>query len=159
MNAIYNENLKINKIFEDVIVSVSKKLMQIELESDLKEVEEDNVITITLVSFGVFNSRIYCYLEKDLVVEMINKMTRGEPILEGEIDLYLKEYLNVICGRAISEINNIVGTASRFTVPDIYQGYKEIEKCYERKEEFIYGSEFGMLKLVVLYMFEENRNN
>lgn len=134
--------------------------MQIELDSQFeKEVKEDNVITITLRSKGIFNSKIYCYLEKDLVVEMINNITRGEPILEGEIDLYLKEYLNVICGRAISEINNIVGIASRFSVPDIFQGYKEVENCYEQKEEFMYGNEFGMLKLIVVYMFEENKNS
>ncbi len=160
VNDIYNESLKINGIFDNVIVSVSKKLMQLELEAMLQEeVKEDNVITVTMESKGVFNSKIYCYMEKDLVVKMINDLTRGEPILEGEIDLYLKEYLNVICGRAISEINNIVGVASRFSVPDIFQGYKETEDCYEQKEEFMYGNEFGMLKLIVIYMFEENKKS
>ena len=62
-----------------------------------------------------------------------------------------------MCGRALSEINNITGVSARLTVPSFHHIDEKIKKDEKEKSKFNleYKTDYGMIKVSVYYIFEK----
>ena len=108
--------MKVGKIFDDAFISISKKLISLDLRR-----KKEEIISVKCMEFvktkGKFNSTIICGFSSDIFDAIIIGMNDGKMPSEDEKVLYINEYVNIICGRALSEINNRLGRTSRLTVP------------------------------------------
>ena len=136
--------MKVGKIFDDAFISISKKLISLDLRR-----KKEEIISVKCMEFvktkGKFNSTIICGFSSDIFDAIIIGMNDGKMPSEDEKVLYINEYVNIICGRALSEINNRLGRTSRLTVPMMCSDKEsiDIDDSEMENEVLFYETEFG----------------
>ena len=151
------ENIQIEDVFDSVLVSMTKALTGMELVRVMpEEWTEKNTLIETIITYGKFDSCMWFEVGMDLYEQIISAMNGGIPPEEEEKLLYMNEYVNIVCGRAISVINNKMGKASRLSVPKFQKsiGEETVRKPGEEKKELVYRTEKGFLHFVVLYTLQ-----
>lgn len=144
--------MKVGKIFDDAFISISKKLISLDLRR-----KEEEIISVKCMEFvktkGKFNSTIICGFSSDIFDAIIIGMNDGKMPSEDEKVLYINEYVNIICGRALSEINNRLGRTSRLTVPMMCSDKEsiDIDDSEMENEVLFYETEFGNIEVCIYY--------
>ena len=144
--------MKVGKIFDDAFISISKKLISLDLRR-----KKEEIISVKCMEFvktkGKFNSTIICGFSSDIFDAIIIGMNDGKMPSEDEKVLYINEYVNVICGRALSEINNRLGRTSRLTVPMMCSDKEsiDIDDSEMENEVLFYETEFGNIEVCIYY--------
>lgn len=144
--------MKVGKIFDDAFISISKKLISLELRR-----KKEEIISVKYLEFvktkGKFNSTIICGFSSDIFDAIITGMNDGKMPSEDEKVLYINEYVNIICGRALSEINNRLGRSSRLTVPMLCSDKEniDIDDSEMENEVLFYETEFGNIEVCIYY--------
>ena len=144
--------MKVGKIFDDAFISISKKLLSLDLRR-----KKDEIISVKCMEFvktkGKFNSTIICGFSSDIFDAIIIGMNDGKMPSEDEKVLYINEYVNIICGRALSEINNRLGRTSRLTVPMMCSDKEsiDIDDSEMENEVLFYETEFGNIEVCIYY--------
>ena len=144
--------MKVGKIFDDAFISISKKLISLDLRR-----KKEEIISVKCMEFvktkGKFNSTIICGFSSDIFDAIIIGMNDGKMPSEDEKVLYINEYVNIICGRALSEINNRLGRTSRLTVPMMCSDKEsiDIDDSEMENEVLFYETEFGYIEVCIYY--------
>lgn len=144
--------MKVGKIFDDAFISISKKLISLDLRR-----KKEEIISVKCMEFvktkGKFNSTIICGFSSDIFDAIIIGMNDGKMPSEDEKVLYINEYVNIICGRALSEINNRLGRTSRLTVPMMCSDKEsiDIDDSEMENEVLFYETEFGNIEVCIYY--------
>ena len=144
--------MKVGKIFDDAFISISKKLISLDLRR-----KKEEIISVKCMEFvktkGKFNSTIICWFSSDIFDAIIIGMNDGKMPSEDEKVLYINEYVNIICGRALSEINNRLGRTSRLTVPMMCSDKEsiDIDDSEMENEVLFYETEFGNIEVCIYY--------
>ena len=144
--------MKVGKIFDDAFISISKKLISLDLRR-----KKEEIISVKCMEFvktkGKFNSTIICGFSSDIFDAIIIGMNDGKMPSEDEKQLYINEYVNIICGRALSEINNRLGRTSRLTVPMMCSDKEsiDIDDSEMENEVLFYETEFGNIEVCIYY--------
>ena len=144
--------MKVGKIFDDAFISISKKLISLDLRR-----KKEEIISVKCMEFvktkGKFNSTIICGFSSDIFDAIIIGMNEGKMPSEDEKVLYINEYVNIICGRALSEINNRLGRTSRLTVPMMCSDKEsiDIDDSEMENEVLFYETEFGNIEVCIYY--------
>ena len=144
--------MKVGKIFDDAFISISKKLISLDLRR-----KKEEIISVKCMEFvktkGKFNSTIICGFSSDIFDAIIIGMNDGKMPSEDEKVLYINEYVNIICGRALSEINNRLGRTSRLTVPMMCSDKEsiDIDDSEMENEVLFYETEFGSIEVCIYY--------
>lgn len=144
--------MKVGKIFDDAFISISKKLISLDLRR-----KKEEIISVKCMEFvktkGKFNSTIICGFSSDIFDAIIIGMNDGKMPSEDEKVLYINEYVNIICGRALSEINNRLDRTSRLTVPMMCSDKEsiDIDDSEMENEVLFYETEFGNIEVCIYY--------
>lgn len=144
--------MKVGKIFDDAFILISKKLISLDLRR-----KKEEIISVKCMEFvktkGKFNSTIICGFSSDIFDAIIIGMNDGKMPSEDEKVLYINEYVNIICGRALSEINNRLGRTSRLTVPMMCSDKEsiDIDDSEMENEVLFYETEFGNIEVCIYY--------
>lgn len=144
--------MKVGKIFDDAFISISKKLISLDLRR-----KKEEIISVKCMEFvktkGKFNSTIICGFSSDIFDAIIIGMNDGKMPSEDEKVLYINEYVNIICGRTLSEINNRLGRTSRLTVPMMCSDKEsiDIDDSEMENEVLFYETEFGNIEVCIYY--------
>ena len=144
--------MKLGKIFDDAFITISKKLISLDLRR-----KKEEIISVKCMEFvktkGKFNSTIICGFSSDIFDAIIIGMNDGKMPSEDEKVLYINEYVNIICGRALSEINNRLGRTSRLTVPMMCSDKEsiDIDDSEMENEVLFYETEFGNIEVCIYY--------
>ena len=144
--------MKVGKIFDDAFISISKNLISLDLRR-----KKEEIISVKCMEFvktkGKFNSTIICGFSSDIFDAIIIGMNDGKMPSEDEKVLYINEYVNIICGRALSEINNRLGRTSRPTVPMMCSDKEsiDIDDSEMENEVLFYETEFGNIEVCIYY--------
>ena len=144
--------MKVGKIFDDAFISISKKPISLDLRR-----KKEEIISVKCMEFvktkGKFNSTIICGFSSDIFDAIIIGMNDGKMPSEDEKVLYINEYVNIICGRALSEINNRLGRTSRLTVPMMCSDKEsiDIDDSEMENEVLFYETEFGNIEVCIYY--------
>lgn len=102
---------------------------------------------------GNFEAYIICEMEPGLLEAILSGMYGGSlPPPEEEV-LYLNEYVNIICGRAVSIVNNATGNSSRLSVPFSYTPEDETQETSNKTEKHIlsYQTSQGSMCIRIFY--------
>ena len=144
--------MKVGKIFDDAFISISKKLISLDLRRKKEEIISVKDMEVVNTK-GKFNSTIICGFSSDIFDAIIIGMNDGKMPSEDEKVLYINEYVNIICGRALSEINNRLGRTSRLTVPMMCSDKEsiDIDDSEMENEVLFYETEFGNIEVCIYY--------
>lgn len=146
--------MNVYRIFDEAFTALTRKLSNVELIHTDKENFSQRTHKFAVKTKGAFQGYIFAELENDLLNELVTGINKGRKLQEAEKILFAMEYLNIVCGRALSEINNQTGSGARLTVPQYITGKMPEELSDSEREILVYQSEYGQLKIKVSYKFE-----
>lgn len=145
-------DLKVEKIFDDAFVAVSQKIVSLKLHR--KATGKINIKYLEIVhTKGKFISTIICGFSPLMFDTIVKNMNGGKMPSDEEKILYINEYVNIVCGRALSDINNQMGVSSRLTVPRLCSDTESISIEQQKAEhEFLfYETEYGEIDISIYY--------
>lgn len=150
------KKLQIRDIYNRMFPMVTKKITGIEVKEILSEgIELKESWYVYIKSKGKFQSVLTCMIEKDLKDALLCNMNHGKELSEEVKGLYLGEYVNIICGHALTDINNIIGSSSMLTVPRVLVEPLREEINFSFQEAFCFKSQHGIMKIKLQYEIEE----
>lgn len=152
------------KVFDDTFRNVTKKIIKLDLceSREEKNGDWDEVIRHgyreMIYTHGFMDVIMVCHFSEELFHYIVNTMNGGSPPPKEEVPLYLNEYVNIVCGYAVSELNTMYRKKARVSVPHYYDpdDYLEIGKEEKERTLFLYESEHGSLKVLLYYTFQED---
>ncbi len=151
------DSIQVEEVFDRVWVNITKALTGLEMKSVAQDHwKAENTLVETIYTSGNFDAYILCELDLELYEYIISAMYGGGMPPEEERILYLNEYINIICGRAVSVINNATGYASRLSVPTFYKSIKDFNETESKAERktLLYETEKGFMRIVINYTFQ-----
>ena len=154
MPIIKVESINVNQIFDDAFTALTQKVSNVEIVRGEATEFTQQSHKFVVKTKGVFQGYISAEIEHNLLGEIVTGINKGRKLQEAEKILFAMEYLNIVCGRALSEINNQTGSSSRLTVPQYVTGKMPDMMSDGEKEELCYQSEFGSLKVKLNYKLE-----
>ncbi len=146
-------DMEVDEIFDCAFVPVSKKIASLNLRRELdRDIDGGDSYTGSVYTKGKFNSLIVCEISSAVYEHIIYVMNGGEPA-PGEELLYINEYINIVCGYALSNINNKLGGSSRLTVPVFGEkGERFREESGKSKSVVLYyETDIGVIRVSVYY--------
>ena len=146
-------DMEVSEIFDDAFVSVTGRLASLNLDKMDDGIKDGDKIIGSIFAKGKFNAHIVCEISPAVYEYIIYKMTRGAAISAMEKVLYINEYLNIVCGYALSKINNELGGASRLTVTVFCYDMRSFKKEEdgEQRVALNYETEKGKICVSVYY--------
>ena len=154
MPIIKVESINVYSIFDEAFTSLTQKVSGIELVREEESGFEEKSHLFVIKTKGACQGQIVAELENGFLEEVVLKINKGRKLQTGEKILFAMEYLNIVCGRALSEINNQTGSSSRLTVPQYVTGKVPVAPGGE-KENLFFQSAYGRLKITLVYQFEK----
>lgn len=151
MDKIEIKSLDVQNTFQRVFVDMTKKLLSIEME----EILNYQGITAMDCSFlirteGAFVSIMQFHMEEQLYEEIAATIYKRQMLTEQEKKLYVTEYLNIVCGRFLSEINNILGCRSKLSVP-LKVKNNRINKISGHRVKLSYQCPYGIINIIIYF--------
>lgn len=154
MPIIKVESINISQIFDDAFVALTQKISGVEIIHGGNDEFSQQLYRFVVKTKGAFQGFVFAEIENNLLEEIVTGINKGRKLKEAEKILFAMEYLNIVCGRAVSEINNQTGTGSRLTVPQYVTGKMPEILSDGDNAELCYQSEHGQLRIKLNYKFE-----
>ena len=144
-------DLKVHDVYRNAFVMMTEKMAGFTIcDGDKEDVEYH--IDIMLQSKGDFQSAIVCHMESTLYEAVLMGMNAGKTVSAELKQLFIGDYMNVVGGHALTNINNLIGTASRLTVP-------KVSRCLENtindengaRDVLYFTSAYGRMRIDMNY--------
>ncbi len=144
---------KVDEIFDSAFVSVTKKLSSLDLKRGLDRKLEEDVYTGSVFTLGVFEAFVFCDISSKLYDYIVYEMSDGCALTAEDKLLYIKEYMNIVCGYAVSKINNELGSACKISVPVFDSMEQMIAEAQQKPSQDVifYETDVGMIRVSVYY--------
>lgn len=142
------------EILDTAFKEVTKKVAKIEMYNiDLAIFDNKNSNSIIITTNGEHKITIVFYASINVMQAITENMKRGKISDISEIDIYVKEYFNIFCGRVITIMNNITKKSVRFSVPNFINGIYLDNVAQEGLDikELYYKSDYGPAKVQTIY--------
>lgn len=145
-------DLKVHDIYRNAFVTMTEKLAGFTIY-DEEEQTSEYYYDVQIQSKGRFQSVVVCHMEKTLYEALLMGMNSGKTVNAEMKQLFIGEYINVVCGHALTAINNILGVSSRLTLPQVLQHLQEtMLQESELKKVFYFASTYGKMRIDMDYM-------
>lgn len=150
--------MTIATIFNKAFVDVTKRVANLDIIEETPNNNIEDLYTGIIITDGIYKSVLICSMQETVMKEISKGMNNGKKVGRDEIELYVGEYLNIVCGNALTQINNMAGKASRFSVPVIVKGpyEKNDEIEYDKTLEFGFSCWYGNIKVNMEYTFSSS---
>ncbi len=157
-------------ILEEEFKKVNLKMLKLEMQyNDNIDIIEDNEETSTVMieTVGDYRASFFFCAANSVLEKLADKMAvkAGSKITYKQVKIYVKEYLNIVCGKTITMFNNISHRRIKISVPVFVDGiYRDEEEDFIREKylpgydnkdfaakDIFYRCDCGNLKLSIKY--------
>jgi chemotaxis protein CheY-P-specific phosphatase CheC len=118
----------------------------------------ESIIADRIHIHGHYEASILCEGDWNVFGRIISAMYGGDSPPADEQSLYVNEYMNIVCGRLVSKLNEMTGEISRVSVPEYFGETRPV--CDQREEpysqEMTYQVEQGFIRFTIQYVFPKN---
>lgn len=138
----------IQKILDDTVRDITKRLAGIDLSvGNWPRRENGEIDSLYTTTKGSYTITIVYHAEQQLLYYIAEKMARRPLEDPGDMEMYAKEYFNILCGRFISQINNLTKSSARFGIPHFCHGVYQSEGFSGITIEVSYTSSAGNIQV------------
>ncbi len=145
--------INILDILDAVFKDITKKVTKIDMYNVELATLDEKSNSLIISTFGDYKMTFVFCASTSVVKAITESMKRGKVLDTIEMELYAKEYFNILCGRIVTIINNSTRKSAKFTVPNIIDGiylHNITPKNLNTKELF-YNSNYGVVKMQAIY--------
>lgn len=139
------------EIFQRAFTEVTMKLTEISLQGGNGNIPAECQVRLMLCITGFIEAEIVCVFASRLYQAIVKAMHGGTLPVEEECILYLKEYVNIVCGRAVTVLNNKIGMSSRLSVPYDWEEAPERGKAWQETIQLYFETAYGDMQIMVDY--------
>ncbi|MDE6852951.1 MAG: hypothetical protein K2J67_10815 [Lachnospiraceae bacterium] len=139
------------EVFRKAFTEITMKLTKIPLQESDNGTDVNCEEQMVLFIHGFIEAEIVCLFAKDLYLAIVTEMHGGTLPAEQESILYLKEYMNIVCGRAVSALNNEIGKPSRLSVPYYQEEVPEHHRDQQQEIRLFYETEYGAMQVKIAF--------
>lgn len=141
--------IDVRRMFVESFTALNEKITGFPLYYSQRELPCDFSQNIKIQSSGLFHASMYISMEKSFEDAVWKGMAKKEELSAELKKLYLGEFINVLCGHALTHINDVLGSSSRLTVPAV--GQSEWHERSEFLKEYIlyFHAECGVMKVEI----------
>lgn len=134
------------EILESAICDITQRLSGISLEKAITADKiSSEIASLCAVTSGSYQITIICHGELQLFRRIAEKMKRRPIENDDEVEMYLKEYFNIVCGHVISRVNSATKESARFGIPQYHRGFYYADGCRDAVVELSFHSNDGRL--------------
>ena len=112
---------RLTEIFDHVVRDITQREAGIVLHSSQTQLEGELCTVYTTFDKGYHTSLSLC-AEKSMFVRLTRRMMEKEDVTSREVELFAKEFFNVLCGNVDTQLYQITKVPARFHVPAFCQG-------------------------------------
>lgn len=153
-------SLDVGELFVNKYKEVTASLSCVELEEVLPfELDKDCISGKVKTKSGApYDLILLCYVSQELAKQIVSDMSQETVNSQADIIIYIREYINIASGRAVTTINNHIGKSARFGIPEVQNEKIDISNVdnYESYASVFFRSEYGEMILKVAYTFDDN---
>lgn len=151
--------LDVEELFINRYKDVTAFLSCVELEEVLPfELDKDCISgRIKIKSGAPYDLVLICCMSRKLANQIVREMSEDTVNSQEDIMIYIREYINIATGQAVSTINNIIGKSARFGIPEVQNEkiYIRNEGKYESYASVFFRSEYGGMILKLAYTIDD----
>lgn len=151
--------LDVGELFINRYKDVTAFLTCVELEEVLPFVLDKDCISgrVKIKSGEPYDLILICCMSQKLANQIVSDMSEDTVNSQEDIMIYIREYINIATGQAVSTINNIIGKSARFGIPEVQNEKIDIsnEDKYESYTNVFFRSEYGEMILKVAYTIDD----
>lgn len=143
--------LDVRHMFVESFTSVTEKIAGFPLRccSDKKDFKTGQNVKIN--AEGVFTACLYISMEGSFEDAVLKGMSNGKVLSPEMRKMYVGEYINIVFGHVLTNINNIVGKTSRLTIPVVGLSEQDNGKEYKEHCTLYFVSPCGSMKMEISY--------
>lgn len=150
--------LDVGELFINKYKEVTASLSCVELEEGLPfELDSDCLSgRVKTRHDAPYDLILFCCISQELAEQIVSEMSKEKVNSSEDIIIYIREYINIASGRAVSTINNHIGKSARFCIPEVKYGILDISDVdkYESYASVFFKSEYGEMILKVAYTID-----
>lgn len=124
---------RLAKLFDESIRDVTKRAAGINLYQGGAPPERD-VFTVSAYFESGFRTSLSMCAEKSLLIRITQGMMQEEDVTDQDIEDFVREYFNMVCGHIVACMFSATRVAARFSIPSFHHGWYEPEG---QEEQFI----------------------
>lgn len=151
--------LDVGELFINKYKEVTASLSSVELEEVLPfELDKDCISGKVKTKSGApYDLVLLCDMSQELAKQIVRDMSQETVNSQEDIIIYIREYINIASGRAVTTINNHIGKSARFGIPEVQSVKIDISNVdkYESYANVFFRSEYGEMILKVAYTFDD----
>ncbi len=147
--------MAVEEIFGKAFTELTFSMTELKLDK-LKEYTLFEKVEYSFIvrTRGGFVALIFADFSKGLGETLAYSIRKQKVLSEQEQIMYVEEYLNIICGRALSEINNLIGKRSRLSMVSLSDGMEATDQLpWEIKQSF--QCKEGRINIIIRYEVSE----
>ena len=152
--------LDARELFANKYKEVAASLSCVKLEEVLPFELDKNCISgkVQTKPDAPYDLVLFCYMSLDLAKQIVSGMSKGKVNSQEEIIIYIREYINIASGQAISTINNHIGRSARFCNPEVQNEKIDVGDVveYESYTSVFFRCEYGGMILKVAYTIDDS---
>lgn len=139
---ILEEN--VSKVIIDIFLQVAK-IAVIAIEKPT-EVFCDDIISLVTTTKGDYSFEMAMYAHEYMINAICQNMKHSTQINKEDIQDYVGEFFNIICGQIVSNFNRQTKKSALFSIPKVIYGYFNL---IANGNIFWYKSNLGIIKFVI----------
>lgn len=151
--------LDVGELFISRYKDVTAFLTCVELEEVLPfELDKDCISGRVKIKPGAsYELVLICCMSQELANQIVSDMSEKTVNSREDIMIYIREYINIATGQAISTINNLIGKSARFGIPEVQNEKIDMSNVdkYESYTSVFFTSEYGEMILKVAYTIDD----
>lgn len=145
------QKIREGKVFVEAFVVITRQLASFDLVyEECADWDIEGGFICLIHTRGAINLRVACHMNPEFSREIVSKMYGGDIDNMQEMKLYLNEYMNIVCGYAVSRLNDTTGTRSRISVPQMIVADCEENTFQEMEgEHYCFSSNYGDIRVCI----------
>lgn len=130
MDTVMSEE-KLQDVFDQVTREITEKVGGIRLCVGDTSLQEDSCTVHAAFARGFHSSLALC-ADTAMFTRLTQSMLQAEEVTQQDVEDFTKEYFNVLCGHIASRLFQVTKVASRFGIPEFYNGRYQPENQREQ---------------------------
>ncbi|MBQ3601963.1 MAG: chemotaxis protein CheX [Lachnospiraceae bacterium] len=143
----------VHRILIESFISVLGRLIGSSIEYSAKKIDFLTSKNVLIRTRGNFSACLFFCMDSDFEHTIIECMKGTENGCSNEDDLFVGEFVNILSGHALTKLNNLMGSSSRLSVPEVGALSKGVCEEFQKQYTLCFKSTIGNMRVDVGYEY------
>lgn len=137
-------------ILDTAVKDISTKVAKLNISKTIPcPIDSSSTASLSITTSGDYRLTIIFHADMQLFRIIAKNMKRKELTDDTDLEIYVTEFFNVLCGHVVSMINNHINRSARFGIPSFYKGFYELQSPdnQDYHQTIYYRCDYGVIEI------------